>query len=67
MCIRDRELSLLYENYDSFMNNNKNLNSQVQFIMKTPEVKSKKVATVKIENETKNENFWDYFIKLFKK
>ncbi len=61
------ELSLLYENYDSFMNNNKNLNSQVQFIMKTPEVKSKKVATVKIENETKNENFWDYFIKLFKK
>jgi len=61
------ELGLLYENYDSFMDNNKNLNSQVQFIMKTPEVKSKKITTIKIENETKDENFWDYFKKLFVK
>jgi len=61
------ELKSLYKNYDSFMNNNENSNSQVQFIMQTDEIKSEKIATTNIQDETKKESFWDYFIKLFKK
>lgn len=61
------EINSLYKNYNSFMDNDNNLNSQVQFIMQTDEIKQEKTGNNNLQEEIKEESFWDRFINLFKK
>jgi len=60
------EINTAYKNYKSFMDNDKNQNSQVQFIIQTEEIKIMEAAVENNVEEIKSEGFLDRLIKLFK-
>jgi len=58
----------LAEDYNSFIDNNKNLNSEVQFVMQTEEIKIDKSKTVKVQvNPDDNLTFFQRILRWFKK
>jgi len=48
----EEEVNKLAEDYNSFVDNDKNLNSEVQFVMQTEEIKIQKSVIVKAPQET---------------
>jgi putative membrane protein len=55
----------LADNYRSFMDNNNNKNSNVQFVMQTKKVKLEKLIEIEKEGKKDKEGFWYRFKKLF--
>ncbi len=56
------------EDYNSFIDNDKNLNSEVQFVMQTEEIKMDKPETVKVQvNPDDNLTFFQRILRWFKK
>ncbi len=56
----------LADNYRSFMNNQKNIYSSVQFIMQTEGIKEKEVETKTSEIKDDESSFWDKLFNLFR-
>jgi len=62
----ENKLNELANNYNSFMDNERNINSSVQFIMQTQAIKIEVPDTIKIENN-EDQNLWQKIISFFKK
>jgi len=62
------EITKLAQNYTSFMDNDKNINSSVQFIMQTEEIKIHEAKILdELENLDNKTTFWQKLVNLFKK
>ncbi len=57
----------LEESYNSFMNNDRNINSNVQFIMQTEGIAIREPEAAQVEEEKIESNFWQKLINLFMK
>ncbi len=57
----------LAENYRSFMNNQKNIYSSVQFVLQTKGIKVEEAETEPVIEEKVESNFWQKLINLFRK
>lgn len=54
------------EPYTSFVDNEKNKNSNVQFVMKTPAIQINEVADISKEPTKEKQSLWDRFLDLFR-
>ena len=62
------EITELAQNYTSFMDSDKNINSSVQFIMQTEEIKIHEAKILdELESSDNKTTFWQKFVNLFKK